>query len=124
MRIDKWLWAARFFKKRGLATEAVNGGHIQINGERIKASKHVKIGDQLSILRHQEQFIIVVTAITDKRDSATIAQTLYQETEVSLAAREKQKELRKINALHSPAPQKRPDKQARRKIIRFTRRED
>ncbi len=122
VRIDKWLWAARFFKTRGLATEIVNGGHVQINGERCKPAKPVQVGDELRILRGQEQFIVTVTGLAEKRGSAAIAQSLYQETEQSMAAREEQRQLRKLNA--SPAPDKRPDKKDRRHIIRFTKRSE
>jgi len=124
VRIDKWLWAARFFKTRGLATEMVNAGHVQINGERSKASKTVQAGDELRINRSQELFTVTVTALAEKRGSAAIAQSLYQETEQSIAAREEQKQLRKFHAAFSPAPNKRPDKKARRHIIRFIKRED
>jgi len=124
VRIDKWLWAARFFKTRGLATEMVNGGHIQMNGERIKPSKAVQIGDELHIRREQDMFIVTVTGLAEKRGSATVAQSLYHETEQSIAAREEQKQLRKLHAASSPAPNKRPDKKARRHIIRFIKRED
>ena len=124
VRIDKWLWAARFFKTRGLATEMVNGGHVQINGERIKASRTVKVGEQLNIVRNQEQFIVTITGLAEKRGSAAVAQTLYQETEQSIAARQEQNQLRKFNAASAPAPDKRPDKKARRQIIRFVRQKD
>jgi len=122
-RIDKWLLAARFFKTRGLATEMVNGGHVQLNGKRIKASKAVRSGDELSIVRGQEQFIVTVTGLAEKRGSATVAQSLYQETEQSIAAREKQRQLRKLKAAAAPSPDQRPDKKARRQIIKFRRRE-
>ena len=122
VRIDKWLWAARFYKTRGLATEMVNGGHVQLNGERIKPSKHVECGDELTITREHEVFIVRVTGLAEKRGSAAIAQTLYTETEASLKAREKDKERRRLDA--SSAPPKRPDKKARRQIIRFIRSED
>ncbi|MDQ6996106.1 MAG: RNA-binding S4 domain-containing protein [Mariprofundus sp.] len=122
VRIDKWLWAARFFKTRGLATEIVNGGHVQLNGEHTKASKAVHSGDELRIQRGQELFVVTVTALAEKRGSASIAQSLYQETDASIAIREEQRQLRKFNA--SPAPDKRPDKRARRRIIRFIKRED
>jgi len=124
VRIDKWLWAARFFKTRGLATEMVNAGHVQLNGERIKASKLVSVGDELSIVRGQERFIVTVIALAEKRGSAAIAQKLYDETEESLKERERLKELRRFDAASAPAPKKRPDKKARRQIIRFVRRED
>jgi len=122
VRIDKWLWAARFFKTRGLATEMVNGGHIHRNGERIKASKGVEIGDKLRIQRGQEIFIITITGLAEKRGSAVLAQALYQETEHSVVARAEQRQLRKFHAASSPAPDKRPDKKARRHIIRFIKR--
>ncbi len=121
VRIDKWLWAARFFKTRRLATDMVSGGHVQLNGERIKASKAVATGDELRIQRGQEQFIVTVTGLAEKRGSAAVAQTLYQETEQSKADREAQQQMRKLNV--TPAPDKRPDKKARRHIIRFIKRE-
>ncbi len=122
VRIDKWLWAARFFKTRGLATEMVNGCHVQQNGKRIKASRQVNIGDELHIRRGNELFIVTVTALAEKRGSAAIARTLYRESEESIAAREPQAALHKLNA--PPAPTRRPDKKARRHIIRFIKRED
>jgi len=123
-RIDKWLWAARFFKTRGLATDIVNGGHVQIGGKCAKASMSVQAGDTVTIQRNQEQFVVIVTGLAAKRGSAAIAQTLYQETGQSIAAREEQYQLRKLHAASVPAPDKRPDKKARRQIIRFRRRED
>ncbi|MDQ6997613.1 MAG: S4 domain-containing protein [Mariprofundus sp.] len=122
VRIDKWLWAARFFKTRSLATEMVNGGHVQCNGDRLKPSKGVQIGDMLKIVRGQELYSITVTGLAEKRGSATIAQSLYQEDEESIKARQEQHQLRKLNA--SPDPDRRPDKKARRQIIRFRRKED
>jgi ribosome-associated heat shock protein Hsp15 len=122
VRIDKWLWAARFFKTRGLATEKVNGGHVQLNGESVKPSKQVECGDELTILREHERFIITVTGLAEKRGSAAIAQTLYEETEESLKARETERERRRLDA--ASAPKKRPDKKARRQIIRFVRKGD
>lgn len=121
VRIDKWLWAARFFKTRTLATEMVGAGHIQCNGNRIKPSQKVQTGDMLHIQRGQETFIIQVMQLAEKRGSATVAQTLYQETEASIHVREDQQRLRKLHA--PPAPPKRPDKKSRRQIIRFQRRE-
>jgi len=122
VRIDKWLWAARFFKTRGLATEMANGGHVQINGERAKASKQVVCGDELSIVRNHETYIVTVTGLAEKRGSAAIAQSLYHEDEHTKKEREALRELRKLSA--PPAPDKRPDKKARRQIIKFRRRED
>ena len=122
VRIDKWLWAARFFKTRGLATEQVNGGHVQLNGECVKPSSPVVCGDELTILREHERFIITVTGLAGKRGSAAIARTLYEESAASVEAREKAREERRLNA--SVAPKKRPDKKARRQIIRFVRKGD
>jgi ribosome-associated heat shock protein Hsp15 len=122
VRIDKWLWAARFYKTRRLATEQVSGGHVKLNSEAVKPARHVECGDELSITKEQETFIITVTALAEKRGSASIAQTLYQESEASLKAREAARELRKLHA--ASAPKKRPDKKARRQIIRFVRKGD
>jgi len=124
VRIDKWLWAARFYKTRSLATEMVNGGHVQMNGDRLKPSRQVQVSDILTIVRGDEAFTVTVTGLAEKRGSAAIAQTLYEESEESLKARERLKELRRFDAASAPAPKKRPDKKARRQIIRFVRRED
>ena len=122
VRIDKWLWAARFFKTRGLATEMVNAGHVRLNGESVKPSRAVACGDELTILRGQERYVVTVTALAEKRGSAAVARTLYEESEASIEAREQEREKRK---LHAPAaPSKRPDKRARRQIIRFVRKKD
>lgn len=119
IRIDRWLWAARFYKTRSLATEMVNTGRVQHNDSRTKASRMVKTGDELSISRGTEEFIIHIIALADKRGSAAIAQSLYEETPASIAARQKLAEQRKLDIETSPAPAKRPDKKARRQIIRF-----
>lgn len=122
VRIDKWIWAARFFKTRGLATEMVNGGHVQLNGERVKPSKAVECGDELSILREHERFVVTITGLAEKRGSAAVAQTLYEEHQASIEAREEERQKRKLHA--ATAPKKRPDKKARRQIIRFVRKKD
>jgi len=123
VRVDKWLWAARFFKTRGLSSEAVKAGHIMLNGVRTKPAKMVKTGDVLSIKRGQETYTITVLALAEKRGSATIAQALYQESEESIMQREKLQEQRKMLAASAPAPEKRPDKKSRRQIIRFQRKD-
>jgi ribosome-associated heat shock protein Hsp15 len=124
VRIDRWLWAARFYKTRGLATEMVHAGHIQLNDARTKASKLVKTGDQLIISRGTEEFTVDIIALAEKRGSATVAQSLYEETPASIAARQQLAEQRKLNLETSPAPAKRPDKKARRQIIRFRKIQD
>jgi ribosome-associated heat shock protein Hsp15 len=119
VRLDKWLWAARFFKTRALATEAINGGHVHLNGHRPKPSRTLQPGDELSIRRGQEEFHIIVEALSDKRGPAGIAQQLYRETEESRSKREQLAEQRRLQAAATPHSTKRPDKKGRRKIIRF-----
>jgi len=123
VRIDKWLWAARFFKTRSLASESVKGGHVCLNGMRSKPAKEVKRGDVLNIKKGLEIFEITVLALAEKRGSATIAQGLYEESDASLQARAKVREQQKMHAASAPAPDKRPDKKARRQIIRFQRKD-
>src|SRR6185503_11750119 len=90
VRIDKWLWAARFFKTRGLASTAVLGGRVHVNGDRVKASKHVATGDTVEVTKGTERWTVTVAALADKRGSAAVAQTLYTETADSRAKREQQ----------------------------------
>lgn len=123
VRVDKWLWAARFFKTRGLASESVKAGHIELNGVRSKPAKVVKVGDVLQVKRGMDVYVITVLGLAEKRGSASIAQGLYQESDASIQAREKLNEQRKLLAASAPAPEKRPDKKARRQIIRFQRKE-
>ena len=119
VRIDKWLWAARFFKTRAMATEAINGGHVHVNGQRIKPSRPLSIGDELTVTKPPYTFIIEVIDLSEKRGPASKAMLLYQETEQSQLKRETLREQIKLQAANSPAPRRRPDKQQRRKIIRF-----
>lgn len=119
MRIDKWLWAARFYKKRALATDAAKGGHILINGMRCKPSKFVKLNDEIQIQKEDEQFTIIVTDLATKRGSATLAKHLYRETDNSIKQRVSFAEQRKFKTLTSPSPDRRPDKRDRRKISQF-----
>lgn len=119
VRLDKWLWAARFFKTRALATEAINGGHVHLNGARPKPARPVQEGDELVIRKGQEEFQITVLALSGKRGPASVAQQLYEEHEESRQRREEQHEQRRLQAAAMPRPAKRPDKKGRRKIIRF-----
>ncbi|HEA25707.1 MAG TPA: RNA-binding protein [Ectothiorhodospiraceae bacterium] len=118
-RVDKWLWAARFFKHRKLATEAVAGGHVHLNGNRIKPARAVRVGDELTVTKDHISFAITVEAISDRRGSATVAATLYHESEESKAKREAYIEQMRLLAAANPTPQKRPDKRSRRRIIKF-----
>jgi ribosome-associated heat shock protein Hsp15 len=119
IRIDKWLWAARFYKHRKLAQEAIAGGHIHLNGQRIKPAHGVKIGDELEITKENLIYIITVTALAEKRGSASVAAKLYHESEASIHKRQEQTEMLRLLASTSPRPAKRPDKKQRRKIIQF-----
>ena len=119
VRIDKWLWAARFFKTRGLATEAVNGGHVHIDGQAVKPARAVKIGERLTIRRSDELYNVTVTGLAEKRGSASVAQTLYEESAESMAAREEKRQLKKLAS--APAPERRPDKRARRQLTQLRR---
>ncbi len=119
-RLDKWLWAARFFKHRTLATEAVEGGKVQLNGIRVKPAKDVKVGDRVDIQIADSRYTVIVTAIADKRGSASVAQTLYAETADSSAAREQAREQRKLAATPGADLHGRPTKRDRRQMGRFT----
>ena len=120
IRLDKWLWAARFFKTRPLATEAVNGGKVHLQGHRVKASRPVKLGDCFEIQRGFERFEVIVTGLSERRGSAADAQRLYRETEAGQARRAAEAEKRKLAALSRPRSESRPDKKQRRQIHRFT----
>ena len=122
VRLDTWLWAARFFKTRALATEAINGGHVHLNGHRPKPSRPLSPGDELIIRRGQDEFRITVRALSDRRGPASVAQQLYEESEEGREARERLAEQRRLQAAAEPRPAKRPDKKGRRQIIRFTNR--
>lgn len=115
LRIDKWLWCARFFRTRSLAQEAVDGGHVQVNGVRVKASRPVKVGDRLLITRGQERFEIHLLSIPARRGPATEARQHYHETPESEAARV---HVRELNRLSGPASSGRPDKRERRELMR------
>jgi ribosome-associated heat shock protein Hsp15 len=116
VRIDKWLWAARFYKTRSLAAAAVEGGHVHVNGSRVKPSYKIKIDDQLRVTRPAYKQDIIVIAMSDRRGSATIAQQLYQETRDSLEQREMLSAQRKILNQNLPRSAKKPNKHERRKI--------
>ena len=99
MRIDKWLWAARFFKTRSIAKNAIEGGKVHHNGERVKVSREVRVGMELTIAQGIEKKTVVVKALSDVRGPAPVAQQLYDETEVSIAKRELLASQRKLHNL-------------------------
>ncbi len=119
VRLDKWLWAARFYKTRALATEAINGGHVHLNGNRPKPSRVVQPGDELEIRRGPENYQIIVEALSSRRGPVSEAQKLYTESEESYQRRQAEREQRRLEAAAQPQNMRRPDKQGRRKIIRF-----
>lgn len=113
LRIDKWLWCARFFKSRSQATAAVAGGLVHVNDERVKPSREVRVDDRVRITRDEARIEIIVLGIPLRRGPAPEARTHYAETEESIAARERRRELQRLAA---PAPTTRPDKHARRAL--------
>lgn len=116
VRLDIWLWAARFFRTRQLAKQAVDGGKVQVNGSDGKPAKPVRCGDRLNILREQERFEIEVLGLSEQRGPAPVAQALYQETKSSIVAREVAREQRWLTGGAAPRPPSRPDKRARRQL--------
>jgi len=119
IRLDKWLWAARFYKTRAIAKQMIDGGKVFYNGQRSKSGKAVTIGDKVRIRQGFEEKEVVVIALAERRKDATFAQTLYQETPTSLESREKNAFARKQGILLSPASANKPDKKQRRKLIEF-----
>lgn len=121
VRADKWLWAARFFKTRSQATQAVNGGKVHLNGARFKPSHSVSINDELRIQKGPYEFVVIVKGLLEKRVSAPLAQELYEETGESIAAREESREKRRLIRGANVMPEKRPSKRDRRLIKKFIR---
>ncbi len=119
VRLDKWLWAARFFKTRSLARDMVQSGKVQYNGQRCKPSRTVEVGATIVCPSGYDVKEVIVEELSEQRRSAELAQTLYTETKQSIEKREQNAEARKLNAFHSPRPDARPDKKQRRKIIQF-----
>ncbi|NNH39336.1 RNA-binding S4 domain-containing protein [Acinetobacter terrae] len=117
MRVDKWLWAARFFKTRSISKAAIEGGKVHHNGERVKVSKEVRVGMELTIQQGFDRKTIVIKALSANRGAASIAQQLYEETEVSVARRELLTTQRKLHNL--ARPEHRPSKKDRRQISKF-----
>jgi ribosome-associated heat shock protein Hsp15 len=119
VRLDKWLWAARFSKTRAIARDLVQSGKVHYNGQRSKPSKIVEVGAVIKVPMGFDERVVTVKDVKDKRQSASIAQTLYLESEQSIAQREKNQQARKLSLFHSPRPDSRPDKKQRRQIIQF-----
>ncbi len=120
VRLDKWLWAARFFKTRALATESISGGKVRVNGLRPKPARAIRVGDVLTIRRGPYEFVVEVRGLSTVRGPATRAVLLYQETEDSRLARERLAEQRRLAEQATPRSPGRPSKKDRRRIVRLT----
>lgn len=121
VRIDRWLWAARFFKTRRLAVDAINGGKVELNDGRAKPAKTVRVGDEIRVRKDAFEFHVHVRGLAQQRASAAIAQTLYEETADSIRAREALSEQLKAQSAAFPRPSGRPEKHDRKQLARFKR---
>jgi len=119
VRLDKWLWAARFYKTRALAREMIEGGKVHYNGQRSKPGKLVELNAELTLRQGNDERTVVVVEISNQRRPASEAQQLYRETDASIEKREKVAQARKMNALTMPHPDRRPDKKERRDLMKF-----
>jgi ribosome-associated heat shock protein Hsp15 len=119
MRLDKWLWAARFFKTRALAAAAISGGKVHVNGDRVKPARRIAAGDSLTVQKGPYRFCIAVAGLSNRRRPAEEARTLYTESGESVAARHSVHEERRLQGPGSRQTERRPDKRTRRLIHRF-----
>ncbi|MGA8042587.1 MAG: RNA-binding S4 domain-containing protein [Terracidiphilus sp.] len=119
VRMDKWLWAARFFKTRALAAKACDLGRIRAGSVEAKPAREVRVGDMLHVRNEGGEIEIEVLVLSEMRGPAAVAQTLYRETEASKAARARLAEERKAMQQYAPMPERRPSKRDRRRIIQF-----
>jgi ribosome-associated heat shock protein Hsp15 len=119
LRLDKWLWAARFFKTRSLAKAAIEGGKVHLAGQRVKVSREIAVGDILQVRQGWDERVIAVLALSDQRRGAAEAQQLYAETDASIAKREAESAARKAAGGMIDRPAHRPNKKQRRQIHRF-----
>ncbi len=124
LRLDKWLWAARFFKTRSLAKQAIEGGKVHCDGERCKSSREISVGSLLQIRQGWDEKTVRVSALSDKRQGAPQAALLYEETPESIERRQLDAERRKALKAANPAPDGRPTKKDRRQIHRFKQRNE
>ncbi|CAI8162431.1 MAG: Heat shock protein 15 [Pseudidiomarina mangrovi] len=119
IRLDKYLWAARFAKTRSVARDLVQSGKVTVNGQKVKPAKTVQVGDLVKCPRGNDVYEIEIIALSEQRRSAQEAAKLFQETTESQNKREAQAELRKLNALYNPHPDTKPDKKQRRDLLKF-----
>ena len=116
VRVDKWLWAARFFKTRSAATEAVSGGHVHVNGARVKPAREIVVGDRMDASIREQRWAVVVTALADRRGPASVAATLYEETPESAAERQRRSAERRLAQPLGADLAERPTKRDRRRL--------
>ncbi len=119
LRLDKWLWAARFYKTRAIARSMIEGGKVHYNGQRSKPGKQVEVGAQLRLWQGDDEREVIVRVLSEQRRGAPEAALLYEETAASLAKRAKMAEARRLNSLYAPHPETRPDKKQRRDLLRL-----
>ena len=119
VRLDKWLWAARFYKTRSLARTMIDGGKVHYNGRRSKPSKLVEIGDLVKLRQGTDEREVLVLEVSEHRGKAEQAQALYQETADSIKKREQNAQARKLNSQFAPSPERRPDKKERRTLLKI-----
>ena len=121
VRLDKWLWAARFYKTRSLARQMVQSGKVHVDGQRPKPAKTISVGQLIKLKKGYDVMEVEVLELSDQRRGAPEAQKLYQETEASKERRAREAELRKANALYNPHPDHKPDKKERRELLKMKR---
>lgn len=123
LRVDRWLWCARFYKSRAQASEAVAGGRVHVNGARVKPSRALKVGDRVSISQAGRDVDLQVRAIPARRGPAPEARTYYEETPESIVRGARRQEQHRLAALAAPRPDGRPDKKSRRELIELERKQ-
>ncbi|MBR9859002.1 MAG: ribosome-associated heat shock protein Hsp15 [Oceanisphaera sp.] len=119
IRLDKWLWAARFYKTRSLARTMIDGGKVHYNGQRSKPSKQVEVGALIRLRQGNDEKEVVVLELSEHRGKAEQAQRLFRETEDSVKKRDQNAEARKFNSQFAPSPERRPDKKERRTLLKI-----
>ncbi|MBU3825798.1 MAG: ribosome-associated heat shock protein Hsp15 [Candidatus Oceanisphaera merdipullorum] len=119
VRLDKWLWAARFYKTRSLARTMIEGGKVHYNDQRSKPSKVVEVGSLITLRQGTDEREVLVLEVSEHRGKAEQAQALYEETAASIQKREKNAEARKLNIQFAPSPERRPDKKERRSLLKI-----
>ena len=116
LRVDKWLWAARFYKTRSIAKTAIEGGKVHLDGQRVKVSREISVGEHLTVKQGWDEKEVVVKALSDQRGPAPIAQTLYEETSESIVRREREAQARKAAGGATARPTQKPGKHERKAL--------